>query len=541
MLLYTKKFQNGGLLRQFKLKNPFLTLQPLYTNPTVGLGMTTPSMELGLEGNYGKKKEWTIEPHIGLGYNTLGGKIPLTGGINASYKGMANPSHTGNAVVNLGAGYNSSSPTLKGVTLGFDAGYQFNFGAKNRRKGEIKPGAIAGSLMPYGGANATDGLIYGGRGNFEWRPKFGNKAPFTVFGGANLNFAPVTGKGGEKPSVAETVTGETDPITGEIFTEDIVTPTDNVKFKPTFGAHLGVKIPLHRIVEHLPSFNLNSLPYPKDPLPLQGDTTYAQREPELSDRGKDLLGTYDETFEQFKKRKENWLKGKSNSKFINDDIRYDNSEFPWQGRIYTDKKVELERKGGILKYQDGGIIKGFGPAAKRLEQEKAKATEIKQPPAYHFKDYFLDLQKQENSQKEGYDSETNTWAPHPSVEGGAPTIAYGHKLQPGEDFSKLTEAKALDLLRTDLYKHINNAQNIYDTKFGVGSFAKLPVTARVILTDYSYNGVLEKFDKFMAGIHANDKDKIFTEYKRFSKGKELTNRNAWTEQLLNKLYYTQPK
>ena len=132
---------------KLKPKNPFLTLQPFYTNPTVGLGMRSSSFELGLQGNYGKKKEWTLKPHIGYNYNAPAGKTALTGGLDASYRGMANPSHTANAVVNLGAGYNSSSPTLKGATLGWDAGYQFHFGAKNRRKGEIKPGKFAGSVM----------------------------------------------------------------------------------------------------------------------------------------------------------------------------------------------------------------------------------------------------------------------------------------------------------------------------------------------------------------------------------------------------------
>ena len=94
---------------KLKPKNPFLTLQPLYTNPTTGLGFNTTSMELGLEGTYGKKKEWTLKPHIGYNYNAPAGKTALTGGLDASYRGMANPKHTANAVVNLGAGYNANS------------------------------------------------------------------------------------------------------------------------------------------------------------------------------------------------------------------------------------------------------------------------------------------------------------------------------------------------------------------------------------------------------------------------------------------------
>jgi len=325
--------------KKLKPKNPFLTLQPLYTNPTTGLGFKTASMELGLQGNYGKKKEWTLKPHIGYNYNAPAGKTALTGGLDASYKGMVNPSRTGNAVVNLGVGYNSDAKRLKGAVLGWDAGYQFHFGAKNRRKGEIKPGKFAGSLMPYAGGNAEDALMYGGRGDFEWRPKFGNKAPFTVFGGANLNFAPATGKVKEVEDTATIyeegdVSGANSPITPGGWKDN---SSEGVKFKPTFGAHLGVKMPLSRIKENLPSFNRQPISYPVDPLPLQGDTTYAQRLPELSPGGKSLLGTYDETADEFRARRNEWGKPilKVDPRYINQDIRSSElQEFPWQNKSY---------------------------------------------------------------------------------------------------------------------------------------------------------------------------------------------------------------
>jgi len=42
---------------------------------------------------------------------------------------------------------------------------------------------------------------------------------------------------------------------------------------------------------------------------------------------------------------------------------------------------------------------------------------------------FVDVIKEvENSIKLGYDNTDKTWKPHPSLEGGTPTIAYGHKL-----------------------------------------------------------------------------------------------------------------
>lgn len=39
------------------------------------------------------------------------------------------------------------------------------------------------------------------------------------------------------------------------------------------------------------------------------------------------------------------------------------------------------------------------------------------------------LMKVENGIKSGYDKEKDTWSPHPSPEGGLPTLGYGHKLE----------------------------------------------------------------------------------------------------------------
>jgi hypothetical protein len=334
---------------KLKPKNPFLTLQPFYTNPTTGLGFKAASMELGLEGTYGKKKEWTLKPHIGYNYNAPAGRTALTGGLDASYRGMANPSRTGNAVVNLGVGYNSDAKRLKGAVLGWDAGYQFHFGAKNRRKGEIRPGKFAGSLMPYGGGNAEDALMYGGRGDFEWRPKFGNKAPFTIFGGANLNFAPTTGKTKE---VEDTATGISGPTSFEELGDFKDNSSGNLKFNPTAGGYVGMRWSLDG--KKFPTINRKPIPYPEDPPPLGGDFTYAYRTPERDQNNRIIRGEYEETAEDFKKRVLQW--GKSNSnKPINETFPFlggidEDPEFPWQGKSY----IPTEDNDG---YALGGTIR----------------------------------------------------------------------------------------------------------------------------------------------------------------------------------------
>lgn len=51
----------------------------------------------------------------------------------------------------------------------------------------------------------------------------------------------------------------------------------------------------------------------------------------------------------------------------------------------------------------------------------------------------------------GYDKASGKWFPARSLEGGSDTIAYGHKIQPDEDFSAgLTDSEALNLLKKDI-------------------------------------------------------------------------------------------
>ena len=51
----------------------------------------------------------------------------------------------------------------------------------------------------------------------------------------------------------------------------------------------------------------------------------------------------------------------------------------------------------------------------------------------------------------GWNKASGKWFPHRSLEGGSDTIAYGHKIQSGEDFSKgLTDQEAIDLLKKDI-------------------------------------------------------------------------------------------
>jgi len=64
--------------------------------------------------------------------------------------------------------------------------------------------------------------------------------------------------------------------------------------------------------------------------------------------------------------------------------------------------------------------------------------------------------------------------------------------------------------------------------------------ARMLLVDYHFNGVYNKFPKFRAALEAEDYKTALAEYKRYwtnSKGEvqELTRRNDWVKGILEQL------
>jgi len=136
----------------------------------------------------------------------------------------------------------------------------------------------------------------------------------------------------------------------------------------------------------------------------------------------------------------------------------------------------------------------------------------------------------ENAGKEGF--ENGKWLPHKSYEGGSPTIAYGHKLKRGEDFSNgISEREALNLLHQDIKTAWKLADSQLKSKYGSGMNA-LPLIKQEIFVDYAFNlGTLIKggskgFPKFVQAVIDNDKAGINKEYIRKANGKPLTRRNT---------------
>lgn len=127
-------------------------------------------------------------------------------------------------------------------------------------------------------------------------------------------------------------------------------------------------------------------------------------------------------------------------------------------------------------------------------------------PIYKDTAFLKALSQVENAQQIGYNSEINTWLPHPSPEGGPETIGYGHKLTPSESkgsyvkvngdkvfFSYtfntgLTDQQINDLFSADVKTAFEKARKEWDRYFGnTRKFDSLPRRYHGILTDLVFN------------------------------------------------------
>ena len=152
--------------------------------------------------------------------------------------------------------------------------------------------------------------------------------------------------------------------------------------------------------------------------------------------------------------------------------------------------------------------------------------------------YLVELKQQENNSKKGY--RNGKWYPHSSAEGGADTIAYGHKLTPADNkyYQGITTQQAEALQQSDVLNKQAQAKKQVDTKYGAGTFDRLPQDAQMLLVDYQYNVGLKKFPSFVDATVRGDKAKMLKEYERGSSAGKLTKRNNWTKSIIENLDYT---
>jgi GH24 family phage-related lysozyme (muramidase) len=157
------------------------------------------------------------------------------------------------------------------------------------------------------------------------------------------------------------------------------------------------------------------------------------------------------------------------------------------------------------------------------------------------KKYLAALKVQENNESTGF--KKNKWYPYPSSEKGTDTIAYGHKLLPGEQkyYQGITTQQAEALAMKDVLEKQTSAKGRVDKKYGEGTFDKLPQDAQMLLVDYQYNVGLQKFPKFVEAVVKGDKPTMLKEYERTSDVGKLTKRNNWTKGVIDELNYPKPK
>jgi hypothetical protein len=136
-----------------------------------------------------------------------------------------------------------------------------------------------------------------------------------------------------------------------------------------------------------------------------------------------------------------------------------------------------------------------------------------------------------NNRHGGYNRSHGKWYPHKSLEGGSDTIAYGHKIQKGENFDKgISDSEAVRLLEKDVNSKIQVA------KRSIKNFDSLPLTVRIAIVNALYRG--DMGPKTMALLAAHRFDDAAKEYLNHREYKTTSNRGVkkrmeWNATVMN--------
>jgi len=134
-------------------------------------------------------------------------------------------------------------------------------------------------------------------------------------------------------------------------------------------------------------------------------------------------------------------------------------------------------------------------------------------------DLFNRLQSYENSVKKGYDPSTDTWMPHESIEGGAPTLAYGDKLlknkySPERLNEIMTKGISSEEANSMLQQNINKASSDADSIMNAKGIRQLDPVQKEALTEMVFQmgktGTLG-FNKMLSALQNNDYETAYKE------------------------------
>lgn len=121
--------------------------------------------------------------------------------------------------------------------------------------------------------------------------------------------------------------------------------------------------------------------------------------------------------------------------------------------------------------------------------------------------------------KGGYNQQLKKWFPHKSLEGGSDTIAYGHKIQKGENFSKgISDSEALKLLEKDISAKIDIA------KKHMKNFDGFPAPVKIATINALYRG--DMGPRTMELLGQNKFDAAAREYLNHKEYKTTSNRGV---------------
>lgn len=139
------------------------------------------------------------------------------------------------------------------------------------------------------------------------------------------------------------------------------------------------------------------------------------------------------------------------------------------------------------------------------------------------------FENSKNNPRGGYNKQLKKWFPHKSLEGGADTIAYGHKLQPGEDFSKgLTDDEAEKLLEKDINRTIQTAKRF------MKNFDSFPLTVKIAIINAGFRGFGRKGDLGTETMKLLDQNKFADAAKEYLNHREYrTTSNQGVKKRMN--------
>ena len=104
-----------------------------------------------------------------------------------------------------------------------------------------------------------------------------------------------------------------------------------------------------------------------------------------------------------------------------------------------------------------------------------------------------EIRQQENGVRDGWKEETGKWLPHPSAEGGLPTIGYGHKFATQEEADAMiasggiTEEQALTLFQEDMNVSESRAKKAYEDNYKDRKWDSLDALGKLMLTEIAFN------------------------------------------------------